>query len=53
MYITIQDRSFLTNNDMDRMKVTAVGYSTNGSIGENSLINYEYVVKSKIPHKNM
>lgn len=51
MFISVQDRSYYSGNDLNLLTSTLVGYTENTKIQENWKIDMLYVVESVIPHR--
>lgn len=48
IYITEQDRTMMTNNDLDLLRFTLIAYTYNKQIKEGWRIDSKYIVKSRI-----
>lgn len=52
IYIVVQDRTLLYNNDMHLYEGVYVGYTDDARIDINWLIDGKYIVTSTLPHRN-
>lgn len=52
IYIVVQDRTLINNNDLNLYQATLVGYTDDNRIEKNWLVDNRYVVISTLPHRN-
>jgi len=51
IYIVVQDRTLISNNDLNTYTATLVGYTDDLRIDKNWRVDGRYVVTSTMPHR--